>query len=83
MAHVPDPEVANPQELRRQAFAALRSLLRRVAAREPVILVIDDLQWADSDSLALLEDVMRPPGEPSARGACRVTSARCDSIRCR
>jgi hypothetical protein len=78
MAHVPDPEVANPQELRRQAFNALRALLRRVAAREPVVLVIDDLQWADSDSLALLEDVMRPPGEP---GLLLLATARSDATR--
>jgi hypothetical protein len=56
--------IQNPQEIRARVFAALRQMLTRVAERQPTILQIDDLQWADADSLTLLADVMRPPHAP-------------------
>jgi eukaryotic-like serine/threonine-protein kinase len=58
------PELSNPQELRSRAFAALRGLFRRLGERQPQLLIIDDLQWADADSLALLGDLLHSPGAP-------------------
>jgi hypothetical protein len=46
------------------AFAVLRELLRRVAVRRPTVIVLDDVQWADTDSLALLEQLTTGPDAP-------------------
>ena len=55
---------AEPIILRQQGFAALRDLLTRIAARQPLLVYIDDLHWADADSAALLQDILRPPHAP-------------------
>jgi tetratricopeptide (TPR) repeat protein len=60
----PEPGALDPQVLRARLFFALRDLFTRLAERRPLVLAIDDLQWADADSLALLSDVMRHPGAP-------------------
>ena len=44
----------DPQALQTQYLVALRRLLSTLAARQPVILILEDLHWADPSSTELL-----------------------------
>jgi len=59
------PPLRDAKELRNQAFDAFRDLLVRMARLRPLVIFIDDLQWADLDSFALLRALMRQPGAPT------------------
>lgn len=64
LADTPTVDIADPQELRSRLFGAVRELFARLTDRVPVALMIDDLQWADADSLALLSNLAAPPDAP-------------------
>jgi serine/threonine protein kinase/tetratricopeptide (TPR) repeat protein len=57
----PASSVLDPMERRARVFYAMRDLLHALAEARLVVMLIDDLQWADADSLLLLREVMRPP----------------------
>lgn len=63
----------DPQEEQARAFGALRDLLATIADERPLVLTIDDMQWADADSHRLLDDLLRPPRPPAI---CVVMTAR-------
>jgi serine/threonine protein kinase/tetratricopeptide (TPR) repeat protein len=59
-----DEPADDPQYARRRAFVALRELLASVAERQAVAIFVDDAQWGDVDSVAILAQVTRPPSAP-------------------
>ena len=57
-------EVSDPIEQQKRAFAALREVLHRLTDRGPVVLLLDDMQWADADSLVLLDAIVSATDPP-------------------
>ncbi len=49
----------SPGEVQRETFAAWRSLVSRLVATDPAVLVLEDLHWADPTSLRLTLDLAR------------------------
>jgi hypothetical protein len=54
----------DPRQVRAAMFGVFRELLTALGERALVIAFIDDLQWADADSLALLSEALRHPDSP-------------------
>lgn len=59
---LPRPDPLAPAEERLRLYDAVVQTLHAVAAEQPVVLVLDDLHWADRDSLELLRYVARGTG---------------------
>jgi hypothetical protein len=49
--------IRDPQQRRARVFDALAELVARLAGHAPLVVMIDDLQWADRDGLALLQHI--------------------------
>jgi DNA-binding SARP family transcriptional activator len=49
----------DPEAARFRLFEAVAGLLRRAAAAQPILMVLDDLHWADKPSLMLLQFLTR------------------------
>ena len=49
------------QDERFHAYRAVRALLQQMAMGHPVVLILDDVQWADDASLELIAHLLRRP----------------------
>ena len=58
LPEVPEPESSDPETERFLLFSAVAGALVELAASVPVCLVLDDLHWADGQSVALLKHVV-------------------------
>jgi DNA-binding CsgD family transcriptional regulator len=56
---VAPPSAADPDQARFRLFDAITRFWQRVARRRPLVLILDDLHWADTASLKLLEFLAR------------------------
>ena len=54
---MPDSPALNGEAARDRLLGALRDILLRFAAEKPVLLILDDLQWADELSLTFLRSL--------------------------
>lgn len=61
IAQEPPPryEIVDPHEMQRRSFGALRDMFLSVTERYPLVVSVDDMQWTDSDSLLLLDEILR------------------------
>ncbi|MQA74715.1 MAG: AAA family ATPase [Solirubrobacterales bacterium] len=66
LAQLGEPDRGAIQAERYRAHYAVRALLDLLAHPRPVVLALDDLQWADEASLELVAHLLRRPG--SERG---------------
>ena len=53
------PEPLSPQVWRDQAFDRVAKTLLTISMQDPIVLFLEDIQWADSASLALLHYISR------------------------
>jgi DNA-binding SARP family transcriptional activator len=58
---LPAPLAGDPEGARSRLFEAVGSLLYEAAQATPVVLVLDDLHWADRATLSLLKYLIRYP----------------------
>jgi predicted ATPase len=59
LPHLEKPPTLEPEQARFRLFDSISAFLKTASQRQPLVLVLDDLHWADRPSLLLLEFVAR------------------------
>ena len=59
---LPPATQLEPEQARFRLFDSIAAFLKTASLRQPLVLVLDDLHWADQPSLALLQFVARELG---------------------
>jgi class 3 adenylate cyclase/predicted ATPase len=52
---IPMPDMQDPQRMRESFFAAVQSAIEAMARRNPLVLIFEDIHWADQGMLDLIE----------------------------
>ncbi len=60
---LPAPPTLEPEQARFRLFDSVTLSLRRAAARQPLVLIVDDLHWADKASVLLLAFLAQALGD--------------------
>lgn len=63
-ARITAPSSLDPRELRRSALDALRRLVHAAGRNRPWLVIVDDLQWGDEESLPILSALLGHPSAP-------------------
>ena len=58
----PPPALDSPEQARFRLFDSITAFLKSASQKQPLVLVLDDLHWADQPSLLLLQFVARELG---------------------
>jgi class 3 adenylate cyclase len=58
VAELPSPRESDPETERYLLYAATAGLLEGAGQKEPLLLILDDLHWADAPTLSLLRHVV-------------------------
>jgi eukaryotic-like serine/threonine-protein kinase len=74
------PAPLSPTQARRRIVSALRETLRALAEPMPILLFVDDLQWADDLTLTLLEALARDAPDEHT-GVLVVATCRVEEMR--
>ncbi len=56
---LPTPPTLEPEQARFRLFDSITTFLKNASNRQPIVLVLDDLHWADKPSLLLLQFLAR------------------------
>jgi predicted ATPase len=63
-AHIPDigePPMSDPESQRLRLFSTVAQVLEHISQDSPLVLLLDDLHWADEATLQLLHFLLRQP----------------------
>src|SRR5262249_8415771 len=59
LSELPEPAAVAPEDERQRLLDAVAQVFSAVARRAPLVLILDDLHWADGGTLALLRHLAR------------------------